>query len=144
MYRFHHVALSVENLERSIAFYHQFGFRQVGQWKPANGLLEIVDLRGSGMVLELFHYPGGQPLPAHSKMPEADVRVHGTKHFALQVASAKAAKQELLAKGMEIVFEDMSDDPHGASYFFVKDPDGILVEIIEDRRGYVEKLAVQP
>jgi glyoxylase I family protein len=136
MYRFHHVAISVGDLARSIDFYAQLGFKQAGRWKQEDGSLEIVDLKNGAMLLEIFLSKGAQELPEHSKDIEKDIAVRGTKHFALRVTSIMEAKADLLSKGIEIAFEAISDDPASASYLFVRDPDGILVEIIEDRRGY--------
>ena len=136
VYSPHHIALSVSNLERSIEFYSSFGFNRVGGWKPDDATLEIVNLRNGNMLLELFCYTSSKPLPEHSKDLWQDLPVVGVKHFGLQVASIDEAKRDLQAKGLDILHEDINEDRSGANYFFVKDPDGILVEIIEDNRGY--------
>src|SRR5687767_7871161 len=130
MYSFHHVALSVSDLAQSVAFYGLIGFKKVGGWKPEESSLEIVDMRVGNALLELFCDPTSKPPPEHSQNLERDLQVRGTKHFGLKVASIAAAKQDVLAKGLHIVYEEMSDNPNWASYFFIKDPDGILVEII--------------
>ena len=135
-YTLHHVALSVSNLEKSIAFYDMFGFKRVGGWKSEDGSFEIANLRNGATMLELFCYRDQQALPEHSQDLWHDLPVVGTKHFGLSVESIDAAKDALQASGLEILHKDINKDRSGANYFFVRDPDGILVEIIEDNRGY--------
>jgi glyoxylase I family protein len=136
MYTFHHIALSVSNLDKSMAFYKMLGFERVGGWRPEDGSFEIVNLRNGEIMLELFCYANARPMPEHSKDLGWDLPVVGVKHFALSVQSIDKAKQMLQEKGLEILHEDINPDRSGANYFFVKDPDEILVEIIEDNRGY--------
>jgi glyoxylase I family protein len=136
MYSFHHVGISVSDLTQSIAFYNLIGFKKVGNWKLEDNSLEVVDLQIGETLLELFCYSASKPLPEHSKDLEHDLPVQGTKHFGLKVASIREARQDVIAKDISIVYEQTSEDPNWASYFFIKDPDGILVEIIEDKRGY--------
>ena len=130
MYSFHHIALSVSDLAQSVTFYGLIGFKKIGGWKPEDRSFEIVDLRVGDTVLELLCYSTSKPLPEHSQNLKHDLQVRGTKHFGLKVASIAEAKQDILAKGLHIVYEELSDNPNGVSYFFIKDPDGILVEII--------------
>jgi glyoxylase I family protein len=134
-YRPHHIALSVSNLETSQAFYKLFGFTKAGGWRPADGSFEIRNLRNGDLMLELFCYTNQQPLPKHGQNLWQDLPVVGVKHFGLQVASIDDAKQSLQQQGLDILHEDINEDRSGANYFFVKDPDGILVEVIEDNRG---------
>jgi glyoxylase I family protein len=132
----HHIAISVSDVNTSATFYELFDFKRVGGWEPDDGSYEIVNLRNGDVMLELFCYANTQPLPAFSKEPATDLPVLGVKHFGLNVDSIDEAKEKLQAKGFEILNEDFNEDRSGANYFFVRDPDGILVEIIEDNRGY--------
>ena len=136
MFSLHHVAISVSGIERSVAFYELFGFKKVGGWAPDDKSFEIVNLRYGEVMLELFCYSSPRPMPAHVKDLWQDLPVLGVKHFGLSVESIDAAKELLKSKGYDILNEDINKDRSGANFFFVADPDGILVEVIEDNRGY--------
>jgi glyoxylase I family protein len=136
VYTLHHIAISVSDLEKSVAFYGMFDFRRVGDWQPEDGSYQIINLRNDAMMLELFCYARPEALPEHAKVLRQDLPVLGVKHFGLQVKAIDQAKKSLQEKGFEILDEDINEDHSGANYFFVKDPDGILVEVIEDNRGY--------
>lgn len=57
------------------------------------------------------------------------------KHLGLSVDSIDEAKSDLESKGLKILHEEINEERSGINYFFVKDPDGILIEIAEDNRG---------
>ncbi len=138
MYSLHHIALSVSDLGRSVGFYGLFGFKKIGGWTPDDRSYEIANLSNGNVMIELFCYAKAQPLPEHSKGLWQDLPVLGVKHFGLRVASIDEAKERLQAANLEILHEDINDDRSGANFFFVRDPDGILVEVIEDNRKYSE------
>ena len=54
MFSYHHVALSVLDLDASIAFYGVFGFVPVYRWSSDDGALLIVQLKLDETELELF------------------------------------------------------------------------------------------
>ncbi|MGH3773961.1 MAG: VOC family protein [Pseudonocardiaceae bacterium] len=59
----------------------------------------------------------------------------GVKHFALTVHSAHEAKNFVENRGIasNVVVQQGRT---GVTYFFIKDPSGILVEFLEDKRGF--------
>lgn len=87
-------------------------------------------------MIELFAYAVPMPAPDTIYATATDLPVIGTKHFGLQVESIEAAKQDLIIKGIIGSDHEITLGRTGIKYFFVKDPDGILVEIVEDKRGY--------
>jgi glyoxylase I family protein len=86
--------------------------------------------------LELFCYADYQPAPDTIHSTKTDLPIIGTKHFGLKVDSIEAAREDLAAKG--IVDKDIAitQGRTGPRYFFIEDPDGILVEIAEDKREF--------
>lgn len=66
-----------------------------------------------------------------AKTTATDLPILGTKHFALGVENIEQAKEFVIknkiANDIEIKVGRL-----GKPYFFIKDPDGILVEIIEN------------
>lgn len=88
------------------------------------------------MILELFCYKEYKPAPEATHATATDLPIIGTKHFGLQVDSINRAKEELIKKGLADTDTVITTGRTGPLYFFIKDPDGILVEIIEDKRYF--------
>lgn len=138
MYSVHHVALSITNRETSIAFYEKLGFNQVHFWGVEDKSLSITHLKlgDSDFILELFCFASPQPAPDSIHATATDLPVVGTKHFGLKVDSIEAARDGLVAKGIVKPGIQITQGRTGPRYFFIEDPDGILVEIAEDKREF--------
>lgn len=54
MFRFDHVAISVQNPEKSMEFYSKLGFEFFKRYDDPNGELSITLLKNKKMILELF------------------------------------------------------------------------------------------
>jgi catechol 2,3-dioxygenase-like lactoylglutathione lyase family enzyme len=120
----------------SVGFYEVLGFRVGHRWAAGDGALEIVHLVLGGFVLELFAYAdnaGGAPLDLAAGN---DLPARGVKHLALRVDSLAAARRELVRGGVDpgAIGPDTRGRT-GLDYFFVRDPDGIWVEVVRDERG---------
>lgn len=132
---FHHVAISVADLDKSIAWYRDMlGFEEVirmDQGVTADKMT-IGHIRRGNCYIELFQVEGSKPLPEYRRDPNADFKVQGLKHFALQVSDAKAAVKELKAKGVEIAFGPV-DTPE-ICFVFIRDNSGNAFELIEYKK----------
>lgn len=129
----HHVSISVKSLDESEKFYRLFGFKKVYEWAAEDKSLTISHLKNRSFILEIFCYANFQELPKSSKDITTDLPVLGVKHLALKVPSIKKAKEDLINKGIT-PYTDIIQGKTEIQYFFVKDPDGILLEIIQDNR----------
>lgn len=126
-----HLALAVADMDRSVAWYGEvLGFmpRRRG-WDGALGA-EVAFLHRDGFELELFCRPGAAPLPAARRHPDSDLGFAGTKHLCFKVADYGVALAHFKALGVHIPLESET-----MRLFFVQDPDGILVEFMQDVRA---------
>jgi glyoxylase I family protein len=133
MYIPHHIALSITDPQASVSFYQKLGFQELSFWEAEDKSLSITHLKLESLVLELFCYATSQPAPDSIHSTDTDLPIIGTKHFGLKVNSMEEARADLTSKG--IVSEDIEiKQGKWYKYFFVADPDGILVEITDETR----------
>ena len=133
-FRAHHTALTVSDLEASKAFYGYFGFRLVAEWGKQDKSLTIAHLRhDNGYVLEFFHYA----VDADAERPVFTVGNNlteiGVKHVGFSVDDLAATRQEVIDAGIGEVTE-IATGRTLVDYFFVIDPDGMYVEVVNDAR----------
>lgn len=133
MYSPHHIAFSVTDSNASVDFYKQLGFEELSFWQAEDKSISITHLALSGLVLELFCYANPQPAPNSIHDTSTDLPIIGTKHFGLKVSSIEAAHTDLTAKGI-IAPDTEIKQGKWYKYFFIKDPDGILVEVTDETR----------
>ncbi len=138
-----HVSVSVADLDRSLAFYHDLlgipilgrGEETAQETATITGLegarFRYADLDlGSGQVLELLQYlsPKGTPLKQRVYDP-------GSGHLALRVEDIDAVLAKLKRTGVVARSEPVKlEEPawwRGARCAYVSDPDGVAVELVE-------------
>ena len=129
---FHHVCLSVSDAGQSVAFYAKLGFKKFHFYE--DDTLSITHIVNGSMLLELVCYHDFTPAPASIFETDSDLPVIGTKHFGLRVHSAEAAKSELEEQGIVTSPIKIKRGRTVTAYFFIADPDGILVEMVQDDR----------
>lgn len=136
--RLEHAALSVANLDRSLAFYRDLlGFELIRTLEPRPDELlgrltgipgaqgRIAHLQLGGVVLELFEYvkPQGRPLP--TGRTQAD---HGFSHIALSSNEIGADYERLKAKDVVFLSEPIEFRP-GVWGVYFRGPDGETCEM---------------
>ena len=117
----HHCGVVVQDLERSAAFY-----------RDVLGLTEIAipsTFPAAGLRVRWFHL-GSQHV--HILLGSESSPL-SQRHMALQVDDASAARVRLQARNIET--EETVPIP-GADRFFIRDPDGNQIEIIEWKEAY--------
>ena len=96
-------------------------------------MIDIVMVSLENMILEIFHYHQEEkPLPEHSKNLEVDLKTVGNKHFGLGVKNIEKAKKFVEENNLNDSEIIINKGRLGKPYFFIKDPNGILMEIIEE------------
>jgi len=132
--RAHHCGISIPDLERSIRWYREhLGFAVEYRTEMPAVPFKGAFLRRGNTRIELFERPGAAPLPDARRDPAGDLATHGTKHLALEVDDLDRAFQWLTARGVEIAFPPF--EAHGLAGCYIRDGDGILIELIEHRDG---------
>ena len=117
----HHVSILITDVARSIAFYRDgLGLRQIE--RPST--FTTPELR------EVIWFELG-PQQLHL-MPAPTPDVPARRHFAVHLDDARAARKELRGRGIAI---NESTPIPGADRFFVNDPDGNRIELIEWREN---------
>lgn len=131
---FHHVGISVANVDESVAWYKKMlGFEEVTRMKQEGvPSMVIAHIKRGNCYIELFQVAGAKPLPEYRRDPTADLGVHGFKHMGLQVKDAHAAIKELKAKGVEIAMGPV--DTPGVVFVFIRDNSGNAFELIEYKK----------
>lgn len=137
----HHVGISVADMDRSIGFWQRF----LGVEARSRRLVDAAflgDLVGyPGIVLEIawLDLPGGGALELvrHNERPEPPLpggTAHaGAVHVCFAVADLDAAARAALAAGATLASTSAVEIPsgpnQGARHVYVRDPDGVTIEL---------------
>ena len=139
-----HVSIAVADLDRSLEFYQGLlglTVRDRGEIDPAliermtgisDAVVTFVDVELGSRLLELLHYDTGEPAPPvtqHLSQP-------GGIHIGLGVDDAQAVHERLAGAGVKplsppVPLPEDGSDWAGSLVFYVRDPDGVTVEIAQ-------------
>ncbi len=136
--RFSHVALNCRDPEATERFYvRHFGFHRA-RVVPL-GEQQLVFLRSGDTWLELFQAEGDEPGP---RFDGDGPHAYGVRHLAFQTDDVDAVLASL-AGVAEVTLGplDFGDFIPGWRTAWVRDPDGVIVEISQ---GYVDQDAPPP
>ncbi len=145
-----HFTVAASNFERSLAFYETIGFRLLRDnrdvvWPDyvatqfglreaqGRGALLAVDDGELHTRLDLIEWLAPAPEPPSERPIEERV----PRIIALRTRNARAAYEELRAKGIEFLTEPRGPEPQTGIECVVccRDPDGLVVEFIEYMPG---------
>jgi diaminopimelate decarboxylase/catechol 2,3-dioxygenase-like lactoylglutathione lyase family enzyme len=145
-----HVSVAVADIDRSLGFYRDLlglTVRERGVLDPGlvarmtgvpDAEVEYADVELGSRVLELLHFRAAQPQrPASQRLPGA-----GGVHIGLRVEDAAAVHERLTVGGFEplsapVLLPQDGSDWSGGLVFYVRDPDGVMIEIVERAVGHV-------
>jgi len=133
MFKIHHIALSVKDIKISYDFYGIFGFKKVLEWKSDDWNLEIMHLKLDDFILELFCFKNSNDILEESKNLQTDLLRIWVKHFWLKVDNLEEIKEKFINENIVGDIE-IKLWKTGIKYFFINDPDWILLEFVEDKR----------
>ncbi|MBY0279655.1 VOC family protein [Candidatus Binatia bacterium] len=137
-----HIGVCVSDLERSIRFYCDvLGFVRSEtmsdvhvEGEPSDTLLKLRDvkldavyLERDGFRLELLHYERPR---SPSRAPERSMNDLGFTHLSVQVPDVKAVLEKLDALGVAIDRETVIEFGGMTVAAFVRDPDGLGIELV--------------
>jgi lactoylglutathione lyase len=143
-----HIGIQVAELERSIRFYEEhLGFRRVlratrsepyvqrvvGYYPDVTLEIAELEIPGTEVRLEIVEYRGvdGTPIDPATANP-------GTVHFSLFVDDIEEMYARMTARGVEFVSEVQTSTAghlEGGRVVYLKDPDGIRVELVQVAGG---------
>ena len=123
----HHIAIICSDYPRSKKFYTEvLGFSILAEHYRAERDSYKLDLRvDENTAIELFSFPDPPPRPSY---PEAA----GLRHVCFKVKDLDAAIARL--QGFQVECEDVRIDAYtGMRFTFFADPDGLPIELYEDK-----------
>ena len=129
-FSFHHVAISVRDIEQSKDFYEQiFGFELYQKYDTND--MKIYLLKLNSFTLELFWFKEQETISNIKQEELQNLSKSGVKHFALKVDNLEEVREYLIQHNVEI-YKDITIGRNPLKYLFLKDPNGIQVEIVEE------------
>ena len=120
-----HTCVRVKNLEKSMEFYTTIlGFKEARR-------LDFPEFKFTLVYLALDNDDYELELTYNYDQEEAYTLGNGYGHIAIGVDDLNATQKEYKASGYEVT--DVKVLPNGAAtYFFVTDPDGYKIEVIQN------------
>jgi catechol 2,3-dioxygenase-like lactoylglutathione lyase family enzyme len=137
----------VRDVERSARFYEEYlGFEPVERWSLSHPYVQrvvgyypgvtlevaLLAIPGSGLFLEILEYRGVERAPVDPATANP-----GTAHICFFVEDLEQLYLDLTSRGVEFVSEVETPTwgPNkGGRLVYMKDPDGIRVELVETKR----------
>ena len=131
--RFHHVSLSVNDLDAQRRWYREaLGFTEViEQFElPEPPVRTTVLQAANGMRVELIQRAGSSRVEGYDDPLDA-ARGQGYGHWAVEVDDLDSTWAHLLAAEAQPVWPPADAVQPGARFAYVKDPEGNLIEFIQ-------------
>jgi glyoxylase I family protein len=139
--RVDHLSYTVGDIDRSVDFYAKFGFETVNRYtaagpeldlavatEPADMDIQLLRRPADGVMLELIAYTR-QPSERAARNSQV-----GAAHLAFVVGDINAAVAQLADAGVEFLSAP-NTDRYGEKWVYLRDPDGITVELMQPKSG---------
>jgi lactoylglutathione lyase len=122
-----HTSITVKNMDESIAFYTKhLGMELLSrrEIKQNNAEIAFLGIRGTDHRIELTWWRDKKD---YSEGDQLD-------HVAFGTSDLRRVVEDLRAGGVEIAKEPYSLGPGSSQIAFIKDPNGIWIELIEQKK----------
>jgi len=127
--KFHHVALSIADVDRTLEFYGHFGLTKTLDMTTDDGQLRIIQLSDDAYRIELFWSPAMKPTPVTDEFA-GEINRTGLKHVGFWSDNLDADLPALAKVGIKPCTEVMQARSMSTRYLFFRDPDGHWVELM--------------
>ena len=121
--KINHVGLRVRALETARQFYEKLGFEFIAG--PIGPEPVAIMEHPSGVNIN-FILNASEDTPPVNLLMDVAAKHTGYTHIALEVDDLQAVERAVLTAGIEIT--EFVSLPSGAEFFFVRDPDGNVLE----------------
>ena len=123
-----HVGLRIRDLARSRAFYEKLGFEFIiGPIGPEPvAIMEHLSGVNINFILNASNDASGDNI-----LMDVPAKHTGYTHMALEISDRESVKQQLTKAGVSIT--ETVELPDGAVFFFIRDPDGNVIEFHQPR-----------
>jgi methylmalonyl-CoA/ethylmalonyl-CoA epimerase len=131
-FAFHHVGVSVPDLEASIAWYKRvLGFEVLGMIQIDSIPAKVAFLNRGSMHVELFEVRGAVAPSENRSEVDGDLRTYGNKHVAFAVRDVHAFAEELRQRGADVI--SVNDFKFGlfSANAFIRDNSGNIIEFMQ-------------
>jgi lactoylglutathione lyase len=120
-----HIAITCQDIDKSLDFYtRMLGLPEAFRMHNDDGSLWMVYLKtGGGAFIELFTRGGARP-----EVPE---NASGVKHLCLWVDDIDATLRDLQAKGLDVDPDGIRTGRSKCRQYFIADPDGVRIELMQ-------------
>ena len=126
--RINHVGIRVRDLAATRAFYEKLGFEFLGGPFGPEPVAIMEHPTGINLNLILNAAGDGAPVNVLQDVPEKHA---GITHIALEISDRAAVEEHLEREGIAIT--ETVELPDGTVFFFVRDPDGNVIELHRPR-----------
>jgi catechol 2,3-dioxygenase-like lactoylglutathione lyase family enzyme len=126
--RIHHISISVRDSKKSASFYiENFGFKEVERFTKPHWDGDAIILELGNIKLEIFGFKNY----IEKKDDLSELNVIGLKHIGIEVKNVKEKYKKLKSKGIDI--DEPIKGTTCAWFCFLRDPDGIPIELYESK-----------